>query len=293
MEFKTIYIFQETFNEIIDLIPNEKGIILINGNEIKKESKNKSPYNLFVRIGDNMNTLLKQVIEYNGDEINISHISYKKIEDDLELCKTYLYAIKKNNPELPFRKKVREQINKLNLPVTKQYYYEGSFNKINRKLSITGVFIPKEELNKIPNTSGVYFIYNKNKELLYVGESVNLNIRIKEHFSGRTNTWDIYHNFKYIKYIEIVDITLLSIYETYYINLYKPKLNLSKVFSYKSERYNPKYNIKFSEFVNLEHMIRYEIAKIFVEKKFKVSELLYEKKRQFAKEMIALEELFL
>ena len=46
-----------------------------------------------------------------------------------------------------------------------------------------------EEINRIPNTAGVYYFYAQNGELLYVGKSVNLRNRVLSHFSADyTNT---------------------------------------------------------------------------------------------------------
>ena len=41
-----------------------------------------------------------------------------------------------------------------------------------------------EEVNKIPNTAGVYYFYAQNGELLYVGKSINLRNRVLSHFSA-------------------------------------------------------------------------------------------------------------
>lgn len=41
-----------------------------------------------------------------------------------------------------------------------------------------------DEISKIPNTSGVYYFYSQQGELLYVGKSVNLRTRVLSHFSS-------------------------------------------------------------------------------------------------------------
>lgn len=41
-----------------------------------------------------------------------------------------------------------------------------------------------DEINKIPNTAGVYYFYSQQGELLYVGKSVNLRNRVLSHFSS-------------------------------------------------------------------------------------------------------------
>ena len=47
--------------------------------------------------------------------------------------------------------------------------------------------IDPQEVNKIPNTAGVYYFYAQNGELLYVGKSINLRNRVLSHFSADYN----------------------------------------------------------------------------------------------------------
>lgn len=293
MEFKTIYMLSETYDEVINILPTDKGILFANGNKISDGLPKQRPYPLFVQIGNNINKLFTAIINKFGDKINISNLSYKCINDDLELCKAYLYIIKTFNPIGMFPIKIKQYLNGLN-PLTPQtYYYQESFNNLNKSIDINGIFISKNEINKIPNSMGIYFMYNQDKDLMYIGKSIHLNYRVADHLAGRTHTDDICHNFKYIKYIEIDNEELLDDYETYYINIYKPKLNVSKVFSYKSERYTPEYNSKLNEFINLEHMIRYKIAKEYIEERFKISKLIAAKEEQMLKEITAMKDLFL
>lgn len=42
--------------------------------------------------------------------------------------------------------------------------------------------LPKSRVNKIPNSPGVYYFYDKDGELLYVGKSVSLKKRVLSHF---------------------------------------------------------------------------------------------------------------
>lgn len=91
--------------------------------------------------------------------------------------------------------------------------------------------------------SGVYFFFNDNSELMYIGKTINLRTRICAHVAGSTNTRDISHNFKQFCYVEIEDSVDMDIYETWYINIFKPKLNIEKVLSYTTEFFNEKYNV--------------------------------------------------
>lgn len=102
---------------------------------------------------------------------------------------------------------------------------------------------PKEERNTIPkDIMGIYFLYNENYILMYIGKSNNLKSRINQHFLGKSSTEHVAHNFHYFNYAIINDATDREIYETYYINQDKPLLNNEKIFTYSSEYRNPVYN---------------------------------------------------
>ena len=47
------------------------------------------------------------------------------------------------------------------------------------------VFFSINKINSIPdNILGVYFLYNKSNEILYIGKSVNVKKRVKQHISS-------------------------------------------------------------------------------------------------------------
>lgn len=72
-------------------------------------------------------------------------------------------------------------------------------------------------LPKDLKVQGVYFLYFRN-EVVYVGKSNNIYRRFMEHRASKR--WNMY------KFIPILDKTLCSITELYYINKYKPKYNI-------------------------------------------------------------------
>lgn len=45
--------------------------------------------------------------------------------------------------------------------------------------------LPRTSLSRIPDTPGVYFFYDKEGELLYVGKSKNIRTRVRSHFSNK------------------------------------------------------------------------------------------------------------
>ena len=61
------------------------------------------------------------------------------------------------------------------------------------------------------------------------------------HLSSDKSTSDIKHNFSYIKCFYCDCPVERDIYETYLINLLKPALNVNKVYTYKTDRWDEKY----------------------------------------------------
>lgn len=73
----------------------------------------------------------------------------------------------------------------------------------------------------------IYFIYNHNNELIYIGKTNDLYNRILQHHKNKKINKD---NIKYID-IEILEsLCDASVREIYYINKYKPTLNQRDVF---------------------------------------------------------------
>lgn len=92
------------------------------------------------------------------------------------------------------------------------------------------------------HSSGLYFFYNDDFELMYVGNSEHLLSRVRGHITGNGHTNDIKHNFKKYRFVILEDPVDRDIYETWYINLWKPVLNTAKVFTYQTKRYEEDYN---------------------------------------------------
>lgn len=88
---------------------------------------------------------------------------------------------------------------------------------------------------------GVYFLFNRNKELMYIGKAVNIRNRLLIHV-GTFGDLDVSHNYYYAGYIKIDSEDERDSAETHLINIFKPKLNRSKVEDYESDYYNAKFN---------------------------------------------------
>lgn len=85
-------------------------------------------------------------------------------------------------------------------------------------------------LNKVNyDCSGIYFIYNQNKKLLYIGIAKVLKKRLIQHFNGgSSNTIGYSKDFKYVSIIYENNSYLRSLFEMYFIQIYKPPFNKSR-----------------------------------------------------------------
>lgn len=91
------------------------------------------------------------------------------------------------------------------------------------------MFNIKEELKKLPDKPGVYLMYNKSDEVIYVGKAINLKNRVRQYFqNGRNLTSKIQKMVSLIEYFEYIitnsELEAL-ILECNLIKEYKPKYN--------------------------------------------------------------------
>ena len=73
----------------------------------------------------------------------------------------------------------------------------------------------------------VYRLMSMNNDVLYVGKTVNMHNRMKNHFSSKSHLahTDLYKQVQRIEYITCKDEFQSLQNELYYINLYKPRYN--------------------------------------------------------------------
>lgn len=84
------------------------------------------------------------------------------------------------------------------------------------------------------NTFTVYFLYDSSKNLLYIGKSIALKNRLMSHFSKsliEKESWKKEVDKENIVIYHCSNDCDLELYETYFINKYKPKYNKDKVFT--------------------------------------------------------------
>lgn len=79
----------------------------------------------------------------------------------------------------------------------------------------------------------IYFLFNSEDTLLYIGKSISVINRLRTHFS-KTDLikypWKSTIDKKKVTLYKCSNTTDLDIYETYFINRYKPKYNQDKLF---------------------------------------------------------------
>jgi len=90
----------------------------------------------------------------------------------------------------------------------------------------------------------VYKFLNKEKEIIYIGKSKNLNARLMSHFEYGKEKWK--EEVEFIEYCEFKDGATMDIYEIYLIDKCKPKYNKNSI--YKTTQYEiilptPKFKI--------------------------------------------------
>lgn len=106
------------------------------------------------------------------------------------------------------------------------------------------------ELRQVPfRTRGIFFIFNEEKKLMYIGAHNNIRqsiINISTIGSYACHR-DVVHNYKYAKYVIVDDPEKMEEYMINYINILKPKLNKDYVYTYESEFYSGKYNRQYTE----------------------------------------------
>ena len=78
---------------------------------------------------------------------------------------------------------------------------------------------------------GIFFFYNKENELLFVGKARKIRQRIKKHFEDTVSPMKNHRDEVYkIEVYEIDSPMEREIYETYAINTLRAKYNIDKIF---------------------------------------------------------------
>lgn len=82
--------------------------------------------------------------------------------------------------------------------------------------------LPKTEIRNVPEISGVYFLFNSETELIYIGESYNIKKRMDGHKYG--TKW--FHEVKYVSILSEITIKIdRSCAEYIFKHIYNPIYN--------------------------------------------------------------------
>lgn len=114
---------------------------------------------------------------------------------------------------------------------------------------LDSIILDLSEKVSLPECGGVYALYSKEGYLIYVGKTNSFRTRMYYHLSETYK--------KFISRIELfrIDNELdMDIYETYFINTWKPIMNVSKAITYQPITRNPKI---FEKFDSVESIVKH------------------------------------
>jgi len=103
----------------------------------------------------------------------------------------------------------------------------------------------REELKT--RQAGVYFLYDKDDRLLYVGKTNNLRTRLLQHFRGHDVAKDFYRLIDHVTVYFVNNEFEREIYETYAINTYKPLYNTAKAYYHDNSEKRTEVELKIRE----------------------------------------------
>jgi DNA polymerase III subunit epsilon len=111
-----------------------------------------------------------------------------------------------------------------------QSEYYTKISPLLSKKSIREIKLPasikKAYLDSIPDTTGIYYFYNKENQIIYVGKSVELRSRIWSHFTDQTERgMKLQTNVADISYTETGSELAALLYEAIEIRKHKPEYN--------------------------------------------------------------------
>ena len=91
----------------------------------------------------------------------------------------------------------------------------------------------KTTIKKVPQSCGVYLFYSSDKDIIYIGKSVNLNSRINSYlYRGKANQHvrkkRLIHNIHYFKYIVVKAELSALLLEDNLIKQYRPEYNVKQ-----------------------------------------------------------------
>lgn len=221
-----------------------------------------------------INSVLTDTLDNSYYKYKVNSINYVVIHEKELRDRVFLSLFKEFKPQISYihvvsrsiLKHIMENERKLANGKRREKFLEeklGDLSRFTRDISEDSIFkkFDKGTINKqAKEESGIYFLYNENKELMYIGKAKNLKSRLLEHLSGKTNTREVCHNFKNFKSLYMANI-LTKDYEIYFINTYMPLLNEDGVLTYVSLRFDKRYNSIVRECGSFKEYLRLQEAK--------------------------------
>ena len=104
--------------------------------------------------------------------------------------------------------------------------------------------ISLETLHGLPEECGVYYFYNKDKDIIYVGKSINIKKRVMEHFAKQTEKARKLHEAVDDISFEVMGSELVALlFESHEIKTHHPRINRAQraraypyvIFSYENQ----------------------------------------------------------
>lgn len=100
-----------------------------------------------------------------------------------------------------------------------------------KNLKDNGFYIDCSLLDKfnsqVPKEKGIYLLFNNHYELLYIGQSIDLNARVSSHLRGYSHLKEYHKDFRYLRYITMKEANgpVVTYYEKNLIKTFNPKYN--------------------------------------------------------------------
>ena len=83
-----------------------------------------------------------------------------------------------------------------------------------------------EILNELPSSTGIYYMHNKNSEIIYIGKSKNIKKRVNQHFTGKdSKSHKLQINTISVSYDETGSELIALLKESNQVKLHKPIYN--------------------------------------------------------------------
>lgn len=138
--------------------------------------------------------------------------------------------------------------------------------------------ITMDKLHNLPETCGVYYMHDKEGDVIYVGKSINIQKRIFEHFSDKTPKGDQFQQaVSDISYEETGSELVALLYEDFEIKRMKPRVNKAQrktffpycIYSYTDAKGYVRFHaVKNVAAIRKKHTILQEFTKLYEAKNF-------------------------